>query len=84
VVIVSIELHSEHYDSLLQCCDEQSFEYWVLQNSIVPGQTPLLMRRKIKIMCEREQATKLLGAALRLYPKAADAIAVGIGTANKL
>jgi hypothetical protein len=42
------------------------------------------MRRKIKIMCEREQATKLLGAALRLYPKAADAIAVGIGTANKL
>ena len=76
---VLIKMSSEDYELFVAECDITSREYTILKNSIVPSdQSDGGERKTIEILCDKDEAALLLEAAIRLYPKAAPAIANGI------
>jgi hypothetical protein len=84
-VKILIEITPEHYDGLLQTCEESSPEYAILKNGIVARpQEDGLDRRKVVIWCEVNQAARLLAAAERLDPVVAAKIAKEIELAREL
>ena len=71
-------MSSEDYELFVAECDITSREYTILKNSIVASdQSDGSERKTIEILCDKDEAA-LLEAAIRLYPKAAPAIANGI------
>jgi hypothetical protein len=72
---VEIELSREDYDKFLASCDTSSWEHSILMNTIVPGQD----EPTIAIVCEKEEAVRLVHAALRFYPPALTPISEALG-----
>ena len=82
---ILIEITPEHYDGLLETCEESSPEYAILKNGIVARpQEDGLDRRKVVIWCEVGQAARLLAAAERFDPLVAAQIAKEIELAREL
>ena len=80
-----IEMTPEHYDGLLETCEESSPEYAILKNGIVAHpQEDGLERRKVVIWCEVSQAARLLAVAERFDPIVAAKIAKEIELAREL
>jgi hypothetical protein len=81
---ILITMSPEHYDPFLIGCDIISPEYSILKNAVVvhDGQTGD-DRRTIEILCDEEEAFKLLETASRLYPDVVPTIAAGIDLARQ-
>ena len=72
---ISVVIPREHYDALLRMCDDSQPEYELLVNGAISNNE----RGDIaEVMCEVEQAEKLLDLARRLNPEAAPIIAESI------
>ena len=78
---VLIEISLDHYDRLLDKCDERSCpEFMILKHGTFtrrPNGDHFL--RTIQIRCEIEQAKRLLGLAAKLCPEAVPEIKKVIG-----
>ena len=72
---VEIELSREDYDKFLASCDTSSWEHSILMNTIVPGQD----EPTIAIVCEKEEAVRLVHAAMHVYPPALTPVSDGLG-----
>ena len=74
----TFELEVASYELLLSRCDHSSQEYRVLVNACIEerpieGQCDLL-EKVVQILCQREQAEKLLVLAFTVAPAVADTI----------
>lgn len=78
-----IEMPVEHYDLLLAECDIASREYSILKNGLVLRTDNSGEKRVIEILCDKEEAEKLLDAASRLYPKAVPVIEARLDLAHE-
>lgn len=78
-----IEMPTEHYDLFLAECDITSREYSILKNGLVLRTDNSGEKRVIEILCDKEEADRLLDAARRLYPKAVPAIEARLDLANE-
>jgi len=81
---VLIEIPVVHYDLFVAECDITSREYTILKNSIVtcdPEADP--DRCFVEILCEEQEAFRLLFAATQDYPEVTHAITAAIDRARK-
>jgi len=78
-----IEMSPEHYDHFVAKCDVASREYSILMSGVVRNQESR-DRGEIEIVCDREEAVRLLEAASRLCPEAAPVIKAGLDLAHEL
>jgi hypothetical protein len=74
----TFELEVEPYELLLSRCDPSSQEYQMLVNACIEerpikGQRDLL-QKVVQILCQRDQAEKLLVLAIAAAPAVADII----------
>ena len=72
---VEIELSREDYDKFLASCDTGSWEHSILMSTIVPSQD----ETTIAIVCEKEEAVRLVHAAMHVYPPALTPVTEGLG-----
>jgi hypothetical protein len=71
-----IEIPDDQYDRFLAACDKRSPEYVTLKNGCITRvQDGGLERRTVQILCDDEQASKLVEAANQLCPEVAPVIA---------
>lgn len=78
-----IAMPAEHYDLFVAECDITSREYSILKNGLVLRTDNSGEKRAIEILCDKEEAERLLDAANRLYPKAVPAIEARLDLANE-
>lgn len=71
---VKIELPREQYAKFVASCDTGSWEHFILTNAVVSDQ-----EEPIAIVCEKEEAVRLVHAALRFYPPALTPVSEGLG-----
>jgi hypothetical protein len=78
---VLIEISLDHYDRLLDKCDERSCpEFAILKHGTFTRRpNEGRFQRTIQIRCEMEQAKRLLDLAARLCPDAAPDIEKALG-----
>jgi hypothetical protein len=81
---VLIEMPLEHYETFLDVSDITSREYTILKNSVV-AQEPVADpgRSIVQILCNEDEALKLLGSAIQIYPEVVQAITAAIDRARK-
>jgi hypothetical protein len=74
----------EQYDLFVAECDITSPEYAILKNAVISHDgNSGSDRRTIEILCDKEDAFKLLETASRLYPDAVPAIVSSIDLAKR-
>ena len=74
----------EDYDLFVAGCDIASREYSILKNGIIASdQSDRRQRRVIEILCDKDEAVLLLGAATELYPALVPAITEAIRLARE-
>jgi len=83
-VKILIEFSPGHYELFVAECDIRSREYSILKNAVVLKDQNSDEKRVIEILCDKEEAERLLDAAGRLYPKAIPAIEAGMDSAHEL
>ena len=77
---VLIELAREHYDLFLASCDTTSWEHSILKNAAVPRkQNSGEAHETIEILCEKEEAVRLVHAAMHFCPEALTPVTEGLG-----
>jgi hypothetical protein len=81
---ILIEMPPEHYDPLVGKCDSESPEYSTLINGMVVRHPDTGEKRVIEILCDKEEAVRLLDTASRLYPEAVPALKAGIDSSREL
>jgi hypothetical protein len=77
---VMIELAFESYDHLRTRCDPSSPELELLINACIDTRlNGKRIERIVQILCEKEQAVRLLSIAIRVCPDAVPAIRRSLG-----
>jgi hypothetical protein len=72
---LKIEISLQNYDRMLQKCDNSSKEYGILVNgSLIQRPSGNYFERLARIICNTNDATKLLALADRICPEAAQEI----------
>jgi hypothetical protein len=65
-----IEMSLEHYNGLLAKCAGSDREYAIMKNAIVMPDSEGGEARRVAILCESDQAKKILDLASQFYPEA--------------
>lgn len=76
-------LPPEHYDLFVAECDITSREYSILKNAVVARDISE-DKRVIEILCDTEEADRLLDLAKRRYPEVVPSIRAGLDPARAL
>ena len=66
-----IEMSLEHYNGLLAKCAVSEREYATMKNGIVMPDSGDAQSRKVAILCESDQAKRILDLVSQLCPEAA-------------
>ena len=80
---ILIKIPPEHYDLFVAECDITSREYSILKNAVVARDIND-DKRVIEILCDTEEADRLLDLAKRRYPEIVPAIRAGLDLAREL
>jgi hypothetical protein len=75
---IVIDIPPEHYEPFVKKCDSESREYSILINGMVVRHPDSGEKQAIEILCDKEEAVRLLDTASRLYPEAIPALKAGI------
>ena len=81
---ILIEMPLEHYNPFVAKCGSGTQEYSTLINGMVVRDADTGEKQLIEILCEKDEAKRLLDVASRLYPKAMPAIEAGMDIAHEL
>jgi hypothetical protein len=82
-VKILIKIPPEHYDLFVAECDITSREYSILKNAVVARDISD-DKRVIEILCDTEEADRLLDLAKRRYPEVVPSIRAGLDPARAL
>ena len=80
---ILIDMSLEHYDRFVAKCDIASREYSILTNGVIIRDQKSDEQRLIAILCDMDEAVRILYAASVLYPDAVPAIKAGINLARE-
>lgn len=80
---ILIKIPPEHYDLFVAECDITSREYSILKNAVVARDISE-DKRVIEILCDTEEADRLLDLAKRRYPEVVPSIRAGLDPARAL
>jgi hypothetical protein len=75
---ILIDMSLEHYDRFVAKCDIASREYSILTNGVIIRDQKSGEQRVIAILCDMDEAVRLLYAASVLHPEAVPAIKAGM------
>lgn len=81
---ILIEMSPEHYDPFVGKCDSESWEYSILINGMVVRDPDSGEKQAIEILCDKDEAVRLIEVANRLYPEAIPALKAGIDNSRDL
>jgi hypothetical protein len=82
-VKILIKIPPEHYDLFVAECEITSREYSILKNGVVARDIKE-DKRVIEILCDKEDADRLLDLAECRYPEIVPAIRAGLDLAREL
>jgi hypothetical protein len=79
LMMVIIELARMHYDLFLAACNITSWEHSILKTTMLPKKQNVGEHSMVEILCEKEEAVRLLHAAMHFYPEALTPVTEGLG-----